>query len=491
MALNNRWLKISVSANSLFLFFALLFIRLPFFFRDYIDRDESTFILLGQSIADGYLPYDRLWDLKPPLLFYLFGLIETIFPYSLVAIRLFGMLAIFGSALLLVQIANRSGLKNGLLIAFSYVILSSMFGSVQGVMSEHIAVFFMLAGLFFFIKQKTSPNLLIAGLFFGCALLCKMNYAYAVLVILLYRFISSRSAGLLAPVKNDLLVVAGISVSLLLAVIPFIIHHKLNLFIDSVFLAPFEYGHDSQMTFFEKLRKTWWVILTGIVVAFFAIRKKKGEQREMGWLAALIILATIYTFFSAGMVNGHYLIQLYPFIVLLVFGIIITKELKVGLIALGLFVLVAGVETMIEYYRLFNHYNKYGTLYHGKSFEAIRELKARQLDTTKIFFVDYHIGYWLLRQYPLTKSTTHPSNITRPYLFKYFGVRNSTSMQELKYLMEEVKPVVIVSKNPYLSFFWEGSEENLYFTEFVEKQFRLIYNNPEKRIYIWQRTGYN
>jgi len=29
-----------------FLFLAALFIRFPFFFRDYIDRDESTFILM-------------------------------------------------------------------------------------------------------------------------------------------------------------------------------------------------------------------------------------------------------------------------------------------------------------------------------------------------------------------------------------------------------------------------------------------------------------
>ena len=53
----------------LFLFGVALFIRFPFFFRDIIDHDESTFIFIGNSIADGYLPYDYLWDLKPPLLF--------------------------------------------------------------------------------------------------------------------------------------------------------------------------------------------------------------------------------------------------------------------------------------------------------------------------------------------------------------------------------------------------------------------------------------
>ncbi|TNF72398.1 MAG: glycosyltransferase, partial [Bacteroidetes bacterium] len=56
------------------LWFLLLafWIRFPFFFRDYIDRDESTFILLAQSLVEGNLPYTELWDLKPPLLFALF-----------------------------------------------------------------------------------------------------------------------------------------------------------------------------------------------------------------------------------------------------------------------------------------------------------------------------------------------------------------------------------------------------------------------------------
>jgi len=39
---------------------------LSIFFPAVIDWDESTFILMGQSIIDGHLPYVKLWDLKPP-----------------------------------------------------------------------------------------------------------------------------------------------------------------------------------------------------------------------------------------------------------------------------------------------------------------------------------------------------------------------------------------------------------------------------------------
>lgn len=49
-----------------------LVIRLPFFFTTVINWDESTFIIMGQSILDGHLPYTVLWDNKPPLLFVFF-----------------------------------------------------------------------------------------------------------------------------------------------------------------------------------------------------------------------------------------------------------------------------------------------------------------------------------------------------------------------------------------------------------------------------------
>ena len=43
-----------------------LVLRLPFFFPDTIDWDESTLIIMGQGIRDGLLSYDRIWDSKPP-----------------------------------------------------------------------------------------------------------------------------------------------------------------------------------------------------------------------------------------------------------------------------------------------------------------------------------------------------------------------------------------------------------------------------------------
>jgi hypothetical protein len=474
----NSW--VHRNATGLFLFAALLFIRLPFFFRDYMDHDESTFILMGQSVADGRLPYDHLWDLKPPLLFYLFGLIEWLFPYSLLAVRVFGFLVIFFSSLVLLHIGRETRLRNPILIALSYVIFSSLFGSVQGVMSEHLSVFFMLAGLWLLLKNK----FLFAGFLFGCAVMCKMNYAYAIPAIMVFYLLKGKLN--LPLVKKLMLLVAGVVVSFFLIALPFIIQGKFELFTDSVFLAPFEYGQASSIGMMQKLKKTWWIILSGLIIAGLGLKKSQAAHREVTALSALILLMTIYTFYSSGTVNGHYLIQAYPFMAIIILGVLV-RPLRIRMQYLAILVLLVSVESWLEYARVARHITSVGTAYNGKSFQVIRELKDRHIENKSIFFADYHISYWFLHRYPLTKSSTHPSSLKRPFLFRYFGNSNKTSMDELSHILETIKPELIVSKNRHLSFFGEGSEENNYFKSVTDSSYRMIIADDRNRIYTWER----
>jgi hypothetical protein len=226
-----------------------------------------------------------------------------------------------------------------------------------------------------------------------------------------------------------------------------------------------------------------------VALSFISIRKAHGENKQLAIYCAALMLGTIYTFFTSGALNGHYLIQVFPFVLILVAGILIRRELRPRLVLLSLFILAISYESITEYYRLAYNYSQHSTLYNGKAFHAVSELKARNLDNKKIYFTSYHIGYWLLHQYPLTKSTTHPSSLNRPYLFKYMGTPNRTSIEELKYVLENIRPEIIVSGDHLLHFFAPGSEENNYFTKLMKEQFMIVYENPTKRVVIWQRKG--
>lgn len=473
----------------IFLFLAALFIRFPFFFRDYIDKDESTFILMGQSIADGHLPYAHLWDLKPPLLFYFFAFIEKIFPHSFFAIRFFGTIVIFLSAILLMRIVKELKLKNGFLIALCYVMLSSEFGSLQGVMSEHFAVLFLLLGIYLFLKRKSNSSIFIRGVIFGCAILCKLNYAYAIVALMAFYFLYNWKKDRMRSLIYLALSIAGIILPIVLIGIPFVLSGKTNLFINSVFLAPLEYSKATNYTWLEKLKMTWWIIALTALVAYLAIKFSKEQNKFISYALIALLVGTVYTFFSSGIINGHYLVQVYPFLLILLLGVIAPKAIHVKLSLAAITVFLLSFESILEYGRVIKTIGDREN--YRPTFEVVNELKELKLDKDKIFFANYHIGYWLLNQYPLTKSTTHPSNLSRPFLFKYFNDSNKTSLEELKFLMEDVTPEVVVSASNELDCFPGNSPENKYFTKTLEKDFKKVYEDANTHVFIWERANAN
>jgi hypothetical protein len=488
MSFSNRSrLKQLFSPEHIFLFCATFFIRFPFFFRDYIDRDESTFILIGKSITDGHLPYDHMWDLKPPLLFYFFAFIQYIFPDSLVAIRFSGVLIIFISAVVLMQIAKTVGAKNTFAIGLTYVILSSLFGSLQCIMSEHVSVFFFLPAFLLFLRNKKALNLLFSGFLFGCALLCKLNYAYAVAALMLYYFISDyKSTGIVTLIKNIAIISIGVILPTIIIAIPYVMQDKLKLYIDSVFMATLEYGHTTKVTALHKLKVAAWLIILGSIISFVSLKFSKKEEKKYVWLFITLFAATAFTFYSSGTLNGHYMVQVYPFIAILILGFGVEKEFKQGYLKYAIIVLLLCIESYIEYYRVIKNYSETSTWSHGKAITSINELKKRGLENKKIFFADHHIGYWFLHEYPLTRSVTHPSSLSRPAFFKHFG-DTRTSLEETKYIMEELSPDVIVSRTESLSFFLETDPENIYFMDRMKKYYELVYQNPKEKIFIWSR----
>ena len=182
--LTPRYQNLKYRTVFLILFIVSLFVRLPFFFRDYIDRDESTFILMGQSWVNGHLPYTELWDLKPPITYLFFASIIYIFGKSFLAIRLVGALIVAITAFYTYKISLTATTKKvGLWAAIGCVALLSMFGSLQGVMSEHICMVFFMPALYLLLKKTSTFWYVVAGLLMGLSLMTNLNLAYVVLAL--------------------------------------------------------------------------------------------------------------------------------------------------------------------------------------------------------------------------------------------------------------------------------------------------------------------
>jgi hypothetical protein len=77
--------------------------------------------------------------------------------------------------------------------------------------------------------------------------------------------------------------------------------------------------------------------------------------------------------------------------------------------------------------------------------------------------------------------------LARPYLFPYYNDSVQTSLEELRRILESIRPGVIVSETDGLKFFPIGTMEDAYFRNIVNRDFQMIYKDSADRIYIWAR----
>ncbi|TMM59284.1 glycosyltransferase [Maribacter algarum] len=467
------------------LFAISLFVRLPFFFRDYIDRDESTFILMAQSWVDGNLPYTELWDLKPPIAFLFFAVIIYLFGKSFIAIRLAGVVIVALTAFFSYRITeNLAAKKTAFWVGIICVAFQSMFGSIQGVMSEHICMVFLVPAIYIMMTKKEWHWLGLAGVLMGISIMVKLNMAYTLLFVgiyLIYFFIREKKYknGIVGATAYGL----GIIGIVLLTWLPYYLSGIQELWWKSVVIAPLDYAGASQNSILN-LMPTF--ILIGAFF-FFAWKKNYLDFKNSSVRLLLIaILGILYAFYKGGRINSHYLIQLYPILVVLV-GIVFsrlfaTSKLKISKGFL-LLLLIIPAESYLEYYRIVKHKIERGSFPNGEGITVPQYLLKNKIDTHNILFLEYHIGYWVLNEKPPTKAATHPSNICKPEMFAAYDNPRKTPMEELRFIMEDLKPNTLVRRKDRLVFDAKQTEPNAYIDTFIEKHYQLLTTVDEAEIY--------
>jgi hypothetical protein len=466
--------KLKDSTVFLGLTFLSLFLRWPFFFRDYIDRDESTFILVAQSWVDGQLPYTQLWDLKPPLVFFFFAVIIYVFGKSFVAIRLFGAIAVAVIALYTYKLGKEvHSRKTGFWSAVGSVYMLSLFGSVQGVMSEHLSILFFVPALYLIAKDGRYQWFFVSGFLLGLSLMMKLNLAYAVVGIslwLLYRGFNEQQA--LKGILRVIFLGFGVAIGLGVTFLPYLQADMTQVWTDSVIQAPLAYSRDQQSSILHVLPLSVILLALGVI----SWRRKWLDFSDRGTqLLAVVVTGVVFSFLKSGKVNGHYLMQIYPFLLILL-GIVLYHAVSIkshfyGYALLLLFLLP--VETYVEIASVIKNKTVYGTYFNGEGFTVPDFIRENDLEQENVLFFEYHIGYWLLEASPPTKAATHPSNICRTSLYPYFNNPRKSALSELKYLLEDLKPGTVVTRKGKSVFDKEYVAEDTYVRGYLAEHYRL------------------
>ena len=461
-------------------------LRFPFFFRDYIDPDDSTFILMGQAWVDGYLPYTRLWDIKPPLTFLFFAGLIYVFGKSFIAIRLAGTLVVALIGWTTYDLTARlSNTSTGYAAGIICVMLCSLFGSIQGVMSEHLLMGVFMGSLCLILREDSLPRRLMAGFLLGAALMIKISIAYSILLIGLWLIYDAFRGYTPGRAMGRLLSLGLPALAVILATLaPYALSGQTEIWWDSVIRAPLGYTQGSGRSPFS----AWGVGLTTLGVLFWAFRYRKLDLKQRETLILfLAIVGVLWTFIQSGRINTHYLIQLYPPLVVLLaaaFGPGLTPGISRYRWVLPVILLLLPVESYREYVHILKYRQERGTFFNGEGFSVPAYLRESEFETENILFARYHIGYWVLDRYPPVKAATHPSNLCKEEMFPYYNAPRLTSMQELRHLMEEVKPNLVVTRFQRRYFDEEKIRENAYMDSIVAARYHLLDTVDQAAIYL-------
>ena len=483
------------------LFIWAFFLRFPFFFPATLDWDESTFIIVGQGILDGLLPYDALWETKPPLVYVFFAAAISLFGKTIVAIRFAGCLWITVAAYLTYRAAYSVTSEKRASIAASALFISATSLFSSEVMAESLALVPIIGVLLLLLTtERTAATCLFAGVLMGAAGMFRTNLAYLAALIGIYIVLCPPIISIPRLAVRGLLYAAGGMIVVFITAIPYLMQDRLELWFNSVFLAPLIHSSATRsfanvqalalkafslypdFPFFNRriflIGSVLWIGgFLGVVLCFRRWRDLSHRARDQAVILLIFLIGSVASVFLTGAAHSHYLIQLIPSFAIFS-AIALTSQpvgkrrLVVGLTAFLLIVLYSVRFVSHEYSSLAQRVKNNKSLSFGPEYEIAQYLQHENPDRKPVFLLSDHIVYWFIGQYPVTRLSTHPSNITKQFLIRAVEGPNATPESEMRRILSRT-PAFIV-KEKYL---W-------YFDYFKAEEARMLLNNTLNRDYV-------
>jgi Dolichyl-phosphate-mannose-protein mannosyltransferase len=457
-----------------------LILRLPFFFPDTIDWDESTLIVMGQGLLDGFLPYERIWDSKPPLAFVAFAGAIQLLGRTVAALRFGGYLCVILTSYLVYR-ASYLIAQDKLSACVAALVSAAMMSMLEpALMTELLCVAPLSAALLLLFSDPSSlRRTFLAGVLIGLAMMIRTNLA--VLALAVGGFVISRPP--LFPysrlVTRGFVYASGVLLIVAITVIPYLVSGRFQLWFDTVIRAGVEFSSNRRS--WENLLKLVQngfgvrsdgstrhsvlllgaLLWTGGLVGLLCCAGRwhqLSEQRRRGIVAALVFLfgATISVAMT-GPPYGHYLVQMVPWFAIFLGLAIASVPIKMVrwflAASIGAVLIVSAVaDTRGSYYLLLRRIEQGKSLAYGPAYEIAEYLQTQGAGRTSLFMMSDHLVYWLVGAYPPTRMSTHPSVLTKPDIIAVIEGPNATPESEIRKIIE-VRPdfVVKLPSVPYLS----------------------------------------
>lgn len=445
-----------------------VFLRLPFFFKYSFNWDENTFILMGQSLLNGNLPYIELWDNKPPLAFAPFAFFIWLFGKSIVGIRIGATIFVAVTSFFTFLIGKHIwGKQVGLLTAVLCVFFYTWgFGSLNLVIEIIASVPLMAALALGVMRESTPQTSFFVGLLISLTAMIAMNIAYLSIFMGLYILVQTiLNKGSIT--RHLSMYVLGGMVPIGLTILPYAINGHSQILYNSIITAPLQYvsAHgsalESLLILLSKGSRNnnallWIGSLGGVGVSLMNWKSYTRSQKQGLVLIITFFLGTVFSVINSGGSFRHYLIHLIAFMALSAgyfYSFLSRHVSRFATTFLLLFCLINSATVWEptdrnlfgEYVNIAQKLKNHQSLSHGTGYELAQYLRKENPSREAVYLMNFHIAYWLTDTKPLSKFSTHPSNITKEYLLKAIEGPQATTVSEVARILDK-NPRFIVKK---------------------------------------------
>jgi hypothetical protein len=341
---------------ALFIGFLFFILRLPSLFEPLWYGDEGIYQVIGTSLNHGQLLYKQVFDNKPPLLYWLYSLLQSDqFSIRLVSL-IFGVLSVWMFFLLAKKLFENA--KNNNLAYLTTIIFTVLFGlpSLEGNIAnaENFMLLPIITSAFLIVNQK---KFFIAGLLLGLAFLFKIVAVFDLSAFLVFYFILNFNH--FRKEFKLFTIIIGFILPILLVSLYFIINNSFIDFIRAAFISNVSYvSYGNNIGSLPVLLFIKLIVLGLFLLFLFA--RRKNINHNLLFILVWFAFSLFNAFFSQRPYT-HYLLVLIPSLSLMTGLLIFDKKYQkftAVIFLIALFAVVKGFgiprfNKSIDYYQNF------------------------------------------------------------------------------------------------------------------------------------------
>jgi hypothetical protein len=314
------------AAAGVLLAVAALVLRFPFLGDPGLHVDEQFYLLVGERLLDGALPYVDIWDRKPIGLFLIYALAALTPGTSVVAYQLLATGFAAATAWLIYRMADRLGARHGAIGgALLYLVWLTIFQGWGGQSPVFYNLFVAGAALLtleLLLSATATPREVLARgavamLLFGIAIQIKYTVIFEGMVVgllLLWR-LRAAGAGLGGLAAGAALWVGVALAPTALALLAYAAAGHGEAFVYANFVSIFEKASETGAEVGRRLERTLALLSPLLVLAALAAARLSALRRPAPAAAAFVLLwaaGAVAGYLSVGNLYYHYALPLLP-----------------------------------------------------------------------------------------------------------------------------------------------------------------------------------